>query len=69
MRHYLPPHHHTPPPNYGMIVSVHITTMDHFTTTAQIDEHPLTDITFMSDEELAALLEVPVDQLLGEFGE
>jgi hypothetical protein len=43
--------------------------MDHFTTTAQIDEHPLTDITFMSDEELAALLEVPVDQLLGEFGE
>jgi hypothetical protein len=52
-----------------MIVSVHITTMDHFTTTAQIDEHPLTDITFMSDEELAALLEVPVDQLLGEFGE
>lgn len=40
--------------------------MDCFTTTAQIDEHPLIDITWMSDEELAALLEVTVDQLLGE---
>ena len=39
-------------------------TMDHFTTTAQIEEMPI-DITWMSDEELAALLEVTVDQLLG----
>lgn len=39
--------------------------MDHFTTTAQIDEHPMIDITWMTDEELAALLEVTVDQLLG----
>jgi hypothetical protein len=38
--------------------------MDHFTTTAQIEEMPI-DITWMSDEELAALLEVTVDQLLG----
>lgn len=40
--------------------------MDRFATTAQIDEHPLIDITWMTDEELAALLEVTVDQLLGE---
>lgn len=40
--------------------------MDRFTTTAQIDENPLIDITWMTDEELAALLEVTVDQLLGE---
>lgn len=38
--------------------------MDRFTTTAQIDEHPLIDITFLTDEELAALLEVTVDQLI-----
>lgn len=40
--------------------------MDHFTVTVQIDENPLIDITWMTDEELAALLEVTVDQLLGE---
>jgi len=40
--------------------------MDPFITTVQIDENPLIDITFMTDEELAALLEVTVDQLLGE---
>jgi hypothetical protein len=39
--------------------------MDLFLTTVQIEEHPLIDITFMTDEELAALLEVTVDQLLG----
>ena len=39
--------------------------MDHFTTTAQIEEEMPIDITWMSDEELAALLEVTVDQLLG----
>ena len=38
--------------------------MDLFITTVQIDENPLIDITFMTDEELAALLEVTVDQLL-----
>lgn len=42
------------------------TAMDSFLTTVQIDENPLIDITFMTDEELAALLEVTVDQLLGE---
>jgi hypothetical protein len=40
--------------------------VDSFITTVQIDENPLIDITFMTDEELAALLEVTVDQLLGE---
>lgn len=39
--------------------------MDHFTTTAQIEEEMPIDITWMCDEELAALLEVTVDQLLG----
>ena len=39
--------------------------MDLFLTTVQIDENPLIDITFMTDEELAELLEVTVDQLLG----
>jgi hypothetical protein len=39
--------------------------MDLFLTTVQIEEHPLIDITFMTDEELSALLEVTVDQLLG----
>jgi hypothetical protein len=41
--------------------------MDRFLTTAQIDEHPLIDISprVMSDEQLAALLEVTVDELLG----
>lgn len=41
--------------------------MDRFLTTAQIDEHPLIDISpeVMTDEQLAALLEVTVDQLLG----
>jgi hypothetical protein len=40
--------------------------MDSFIITVQIDENPLIDITCMTDEELAALLEVTVDQLLGE---
>ena len=48
-----------------ILTAVHTTTMDHFTTTVQIDEHPMIDITFLTDEELAALLEVTVDQLLG----
>ena len=39
--------------------------MDHFTTTVQIDENPMIDITWMTDEQLAELLEVTVDQLLG----
>jgi hypothetical protein len=42
------------------------TAMDCFTVNVQVEEHPLIDITFMTDEELAALLEVTVDQLLGE---
>ena len=49
-----------------MISTILRTTMDSFITTVQIDENPLIDITFMTDEELAALLEVTVDQLLGE---
>lgn len=41
--------------------------MDLFCTTVQIDEHPMIDISpeVMADEDLAALLEVTVDQLLG----
>jgi hypothetical protein len=39
--------------------------MDPFLTTVQIDENPLIDITWMTNEELAALLEVTVDELLG----
>jgi len=38
--------------------------MQSFLTTVQIDENPLIDITFMTYEELAELLEVTVDQLL-----
>jgi hypothetical protein len=41
--------------------------MDLFSTTIQIDEHPMIDISpdAMSDETLAALLEVTVDEMLG----
>lgn len=41
--------------------------MDRFCTTAQIDETSMIDISpeVMTDEQLAALLEVTVDQLLG----
>jgi len=39
--------------------------MDCFTVNVQVEEHPLIDITTMTDEELAALLEVTVDELLG----
>lgn len=39
--------------------------MDCFTVNVQVEEHPFIDITWMSDEELAALLEVTVDELLG----
>jgi hypothetical protein len=49
------------PPITTTIITI---TMDLFLTTVQIDENPLIDITFMTDEELAALLEVTVDQLL-----
>lgn len=38
--------------------------MNPFLINIQIEESPLFDITFLTDEELATLLEVTVDQLI-----
>lgn len=39
--------------------------MNHYIMKVQIEEVQLFDLTVLTDEELAALLEVTVDQLLG----